>query len=92
MYVDRIFPIDLEKKDPTDTTTRFASHIDLHLEIDNEGQLRTKLYNKKYYFNIPIVSFPFICSNITYHLHMESLSLSWSDIPKRVVPILIEGS
>ena len=35
----------------------------LHLAIDNEDLLRTKLYDKRdFYF--PIVNFPFICSNI----------------------------
>jgi len=37
---------------------------DLHLEIDNEGRLRTKLYEKRDDFNFLIVNFPFICSNI----------------------------
>jgi hypothetical protein len=41
-----------------------ASYLDLHLEIDSEGRLRTKLYDKREDFNYPIVSFPFICSNI----------------------------
>jgi hypothetical protein len=38
--------------------------LTLYLEIDNEGLLRTKLYDKRDYFNFPIVNFPFICSNI----------------------------
>jgi hypothetical protein len=33
-------------------------------EMDNEGRLRRKHYDKKDDFNFPIVSFPFICSNI----------------------------
>jgi hypothetical protein len=41
-FVDRIYPIELEIKDTTDTD-RFASYLDLHLEIDSEGLLRTKL-------------------------------------------------
>jgi hypothetical protein len=41
-FVDRIYSIELEIKDTTDTD-RSASYIDLHLEIDSEGQLRTKL-------------------------------------------------
>jgi hypothetical protein len=41
-----------------------ASYLDLHLEIDSDGWLRTKLYDKRDYFNFPIVNFPFICSNI----------------------------
>jgi hypothetical protein len=62
-FVDRINPIEFEIKDTTDTD-RSASYLDLHLEIDSEGRLRTKLYNKRDYFNFPIVNFPFICSNI----------------------------
>jgi hypothetical protein len=59
-FVDRIYPIELELKDTIDT----ASYLDLHLEFDSEGRLRTKLYHKRDYFNFPIVNFPFICSNI----------------------------
>ena len=62
-FVDRIYPIELEIKDTTDTD-RSASYFDLHLEIDSEGRLRTKLYDKKDDFNFPIVNFSFICSNI----------------------------
>jgi len=61
--VDRIYPIELEIKDTTDTY-RFASYLDLYLEIDNERLLRTKLYDKRDDFNFAIVNFPFICSNI----------------------------
>ena len=62
-FVDHIYPIELEIKDTTDTD-RSASYLDLHLKIDSEGRLRTKLYDKKDDFNFPIVNFPFICSNI----------------------------
>ena len=62
-FVDRIYPIELEIKDTTDTD-RSASYLDLHLEIDSESRLRTKLYDKRDDFNFPIVNFPFICSNI----------------------------
>jgi hypothetical protein len=55
--------IELEIKDTTDTD-RFASYLDLHLDIDSEGQLRMKLYDKRDDFNFPIVNFPFIYSNI----------------------------
>jgi hypothetical protein len=54
-----INPIELEIKDTTDTD-RSASYLDLHLEIDSEGQLRMNLYDKRNYFNFPIVNFPFI--------------------------------
>ena len=62
-FVDRIYPIELEIKDITDTD-RSASFLDLHLEIDNEERLRTKRYDKRDHFNFPIVNFPFLCSNI----------------------------
>ena len=62
-FVDRIYPIELEIKDTTDTD-RSASYLDLHLEIDSEGRLRTKLYDKRDDLNFPIVNLPFICSNI----------------------------
>jgi hypothetical protein len=56
-FVDRIYPIELEIKDTTDTY-RSASYLDLHLEIDSEGRLRTKQYDKRDDFNFPIVNFP----------------------------------
>jgi hypothetical protein len=62
-FVDRIYPIELEIKDTTDTE-RSASCRDIHLEVDSEGRLRTELYDKRDDFNFPIVNFPFICSNI----------------------------
>ena len=40
------FAIELEIKDSTDTD-RSASYLDLHLEIDSEEWLRTKLYDKR---------------------------------------------
>ena len=36
----------LEIKDTTGTA-RFASYLDLHLEIDSENRLRTKCYDKR---------------------------------------------
>ena len=62
-FVDRIYRIELEIKDTTDID-RSASYLDLHLEIDSEGWLRTKLYDERDNFSFPIVNFPFICSNI----------------------------
>jgi hypothetical protein len=43
----------LEIKDTTDTD-RSASYLDLHLEIDSEDRLRTKLYDKRDDFNFPL--------------------------------------
>ena len=58
-FVDRIYPIDLEIKDITYTDIS-AAYLDLHLEIDSEGRLRTKIYDKKHDLNLPVVNFPFI--------------------------------
>ena len=52
-FVDRIYPIELEIKDTTDTH-RSASYLDLHLEIDSEGRSRTKLYDKRDDFNFSL--------------------------------------
>jgi hypothetical protein len=49
---------------------RSTSYLDLHLEIDSEGRLRTKLYDKRDDLNFPIVNFPF-----QQHLHMEYISI-----------------
>jgi hypothetical protein len=60
-FVDLIYPIELAIKDTTDTD-RSASYLDIHLEIDSEGRLRTKLCDKRDDFSFPIVNFPFICT------------------------------
>ena len=58
-FVDCISPNELETKDTTNTN-RSALYLDLHLESDNEGWLRTRLYDKRDDFNFPIVKFPLI--------------------------------
>ena len=63
-------------KDTTDTASA-DSCLDLHLEIDSQKRLRTKLYDKRNDLNFPIVIFPFLCSHIST-THAEV-----------VVPILI---
>ena len=62
-FVDRIYPIELEIKDTTDTDGS-ASYLDIQLEIDSKGRLRTKLYDKIDDFKFLIMNFPFICWNI----------------------------
>ena len=83
-YCNRIYPIDLEIKDTTD----IASYLDLQIEIDCESRLRRKLYDKKDYFNFPIVNFQLYVAPFQSHLHMEYIFLVWSYIPELVVPIL----
>ena len=55
----------------------YHRHFDLHLEIDSDGQLRTKLYDKRDDFNFPIMNFPFIYSNIpaapAYEVYISQL-------------------
>ena len=60
-FVDRIYHIELEIKDITDKD-RSASYLDIQREIDSEGRLGTKFYDKRDDFNFPIVNFPFIDS------------------------------
>ena len=92
-FVDCIYPIEPEIKDTTDAD-RSASYLELHLEINSAGWLRTKLYDKRDDLNFPILNFPFVCSNIpaapAYGVYISHLI----DIPELVVPIrisLIEG-
>jgi hypothetical protein len=79
-FVDHIYPIDPEIKNTTDTDMS-ASYLDLHLEINSEGRLRTKLYDKRDDFNFPIVNFPFICSNIpatpAYGVYTSISQMNW---------------
>jgi hypothetical protein len=72
-FVDRIYHIEVEIKDTTDTDSS-AAYLDLQLDIYSEGRLRTKLYDKRYDSNFSIVKFPFICSNILAALAYISLS------------------
>ena len=62
-YLHRIYPDDLKVNDTTDTQ-KSASYLDLHLEIDSDERLKTKLYDKRQDCTFPIVNFPFISSNI----------------------------
>jgi hypothetical protein len=45
-FVDAIYPIELEIKD-TAGTDRSVSYLELHLEFDSEGRLRSKPYDKR---------------------------------------------
>ena len=57
------YPIELEIKDTTETDS-CTPYLDLHIDIDSVGRLRTKPYDKRNELNFPIVNFPFICSKI----------------------------
>ena len=50
-YIDGIYPKELEIKDTTDRP-KWANHLDLHLEFDEDGKLFTLLYHKRDYFSV----------------------------------------
>ena len=62
-YLHQIYPPELDIKNTTETRYS-ASYLDLMLQIDQNGYLTTKLYDKRDDFNFPIVNFPFLDSNI----------------------------
>ena len=61
-YLEFIYPSELGIKETTETAAS-SSYLDCYLYIDN-GKLTTRLYDKRDDFNIPIVNFPFLSSNI----------------------------
>ena len=62
-YLGQMYPAELEIKDTTESNT-CASHLDLLLSIESDGQLRTSLYDKRDDFNFHITNIPFLSSNI----------------------------
>ena len=62
-----------------------ASYPDFHLEFDNGGSLKTKLYD----FTFPIVNFSFIISNIppspTYGVYISQLYVILKLVPSTVI-------
>ena len=69
-------------------------YFDIHLEIDSDGLLRTKLYYKADYFHLTIVNFHLYVATFQQHPLMDYRYLSRTDILKLMVPIrisLIEG-
>ena len=91
-FLPLIYPPELEVKETTDTASS-ASFLDLYLEIDDSGQLSTKIYDKRDDFNFKIINFPNMCSNIpaspAYGVYISQLiryaraSSNYSDFLKR---------
>jgi hypothetical protein len=87
-----LYPPELEVKETTDTASS-ASSLDLYLEFDDNGQLSTKIYDKRDDFNFKIINFPNMCSNIpaspAYGVYISQLirygraSSNYSDFLKR---------
>jgi hypothetical protein len=63
-YVHLIYPNELEIKDTTESE-KFASYLDILLNIDSNSRLTTTLYDKRDDFNFAMVNFPFLYSNIS---------------------------
>jgi len=62
--------VELEVEDATDSPNA-TSYLDLDLEHDINGTLTTKPYDKRDYFNFPIVStIPFSTVTSRHLLHM----------------------
>jgi len=74
-FVDRIYPIELEIKDTTDTDMS-ASYLDLHIKIESDRRLRTKLYDKEMISIFPLWTFHLYVAIFQQPLHMEYISLS----------------
>jgi len=65
-----IYPVELVVKDFPNS----VSYLELYLEHDINGTLKTKLYDTRGYFNFPIVNYPFRDSNIR-HLLQNTLNI-----------------
>jgi hypothetical protein len=70
-------------------TIRSALYVDIHLEIDSEGRLRTKPYDKADYFNLPIMNLPLYITTFQHYLHMGYIPFSCYNITELVVPMII---
>ena len=69
--IHRIYHIELEIKDTTDTVNP-ATYLDLQFEIDSEGKLLTKLYDKRNdvlstFLSSVATSLQHLCMEFSYH-------------------------
>jgi hypothetical protein len=62
-YVHLIYFVELEIKDTTDFY-RYASYLDMLLNIESNGTLTTSLYDKHDDFDFAIVNISFLGSNM----------------------------
>jgi hypothetical protein len=91
-FLPLIYHPELAIKETTDTASS-ASYLDLYLEIDDSGQLSTKIYDKRDDFNFKVINFPNMCRNIpaspAYGVYISQLiryarvSSNYSDFLKR---------
>jgi hypothetical protein len=62
--------------------------VDLHFKTDSEDRLGTKISTKEITSNFTLWRFHLYVAIFQQHLHMDYMSLSWSDIPQLVDPIV----
>ena len=62
--------------------------VDLHFKTDSEDRLGTKISSKEITSNFTLWRFHLYVAIFQQHLHMDYMSLSWSDIPQLVDPIV----
>jgi hypothetical protein len=62
-FLPLIYTPELEVKETIDIASS-ASFLDLYLEFDDSGKISTKIYDKRDDFNIKIINFPNMYSNI----------------------------
>ena len=62
-FINIIYHVELEIKDTTDVDCH-ASYLDLLLKYDNYHRPQVKSYDKRDGFNLDIVNFTFLSSNI----------------------------
>jgi hypothetical protein len=94
MYVDSIYPNELEIKDTTECPTS-ASYLDILLKLDTNGKITTQLYDKRNNFNFSIVNFPYLCSNIpaspAYGVYISQL-MRYARASSTYDQFLVQGS
>ena len=78
-YLKEIYPSQLtvEKANKSD---HLADYLDLTFIIDSGGKLSTRLYDKCDDFDFHIVNFPFLSSNIQYHLALLMVCIFHSSL------------
>jgi len=73
-YIDDVISLNtFDEIKHTTGTAKSTSYLDLHLDIDNEGPLRTKCYDKRDDFNNYIVSFLFMYLYMLQHYNDTSM-------------------
>jgi hypothetical protein len=86
-----IYPPELEVKEIKDTAST-ASFLDIYREVDDSGQISTKIYDKRDDFNFKIINFPNMCGNIPVSPASTSQYMSKNDAVEAVSLISLTSS